>query len=131
MCSCNLEALAMGGEEISANEIISNEANRKFLAVNKMISKEAFKQGDVLAVLQYLYCVSASKFKAVFAERGITISGEDLPTLAIAIKTKGDMAGQILNDNQQPVYFDAMEVVRKINYTKDEIAQASCQIILT
>lgn len=93
-----------------------------------MIDKTAFRNGQPLAILNYAACVNFSKLKAVFDNLGIDFDMSDIPHMAKIIDAGGDRSGMLLNRANQPVYFDAMQEVKKIRFTNEEINQSSCSI---
>ncbi len=125
MCSCDLTKLANG---VSMNDLIQDKSLREILSEYKMIDKTAFRNGQPLAILNYASCVNFSKLKAVFDNLGINFEVGDIPDMAKIIDAGGDRSGMLLNRANQPVYFDAMQEVKKIRFTNEEVNNSSCSI---
>lgn len=124
-CGCDLSRLANG---FSMHELIQDKTLREILSEYRMINKANFRNGHVLEVLNYAACVNFQKLKDVFTNLGINFDLSDIPQMAQIIEAGGDREGVLNNNANQPVYFDAMQKIREIRFTNEEINNTSCSI---
>lgn len=126
MCSCNLKLLQEG---FSGRELFQDQDLRETLTQYKMISKQGFEKGEILPTLQYAWCLDADQFQRIFKNVGITITADVLPILAEVIRRGDDKSGQLHNDAGVPVHIDALEMVKNMRFTPQQIQNASCSTI--
>lgn len=113
---------------ITINDILQDRELRTFLMEKQMISKQNFDRGDILAMMQYAACVDWIQLKNAFANVGVDMELNEIPSVAEQIRTGGDKAGNFSGVNGQPIYFDGFELVRKIRFTREQILNAQCTI---
>jgi len=123
-CGCS-EKIRVG---ITINDIIQDRELRETLSDKKMISKQAFNNGDILAMMQYAACVDWNQLKQAFANLGIDMERGEIPAVAEAIRSGGDQRGDFSNASGQPIYFNGYELVRRIKFTESQVLNAQCTI---
>lgn len=113
---------------ITINDIIQDQELRETLADKKMISKQGFKNGDILAMMQYAACVDWNQLRNAFLNKGIDMERSEIATVAEVIRNGGDQRGDLTNANNQPIYFNGHELVRSIRFTEEQTLNSQCTI---
>lgn len=89
------------------------------------INKNKLNEGDIDSLLQLIYFISPDKFFSAFKKIGVKISEQkDVEALSEIIKKKLDVNGQLINDEGNNIFFDALDIIKKIKFSKDEINKA-------
>lgn len=99
MCSC--------GKRTSFSDIVSEDKSS-------------------LPYLKYLECKHKSQFKYVFAKVGLTITEDNLKSLARLYDTGGDRLGMAKDPSGKPVYFSVEEQLKLIN--PNDVESNTCSI---
>ncbi len=85
------------------------------------IDKRLFKVQDPLTLLMYGYALNPKAVTESFSDKGYVIeSVSDLPKLANAAKTKGDVSGVIRDNVGRPLYFNVMETLKQSRFKKKD-----------
>lgn len=125
MCGCNQNLLKYG---FTGNDLFQDSSLRESLVKFKMINAKDFKEGNPLQIMQYASCIDSVQFYNMFKNLGLDFEPKDLPQLAELINQGADKKGLMKNANGQPVYFDAMKMIREMEITPEQFHKAQCSI---